>query len=367
MKLGIVGTGMIAQLVGPHLEEWGCHVAAVCGTPATLDQAEELCGRIGGATYGDYGQMLEEADIDTVYVAVPNFLHFSFVRSALLAGKHVIVEKPFASNYAESSELAELACEQGLLLYEAISTIHLPNYAKLRELLPRIGEIRMVSCNYSQYSSRYDRFRAGEVLPAFDPAKSGGALMDLGLYNLQWIMGLFGDPERAAYVPNVERGIDASGVLILDYESFKAVSVAAKDCAAPARCIVQGTKGYLVQDTPANSCGPVTLHLNDGSEERYDLNPKLQWESEFRAFAKGIEVGDTQGCYELLDHSLAVSRVMTRARLAAGIRFVADGDGGVCTAGGDGGCTAGDCTAVGCAPDDGGTRVTAGSMTSLAE
>ena len=324
MKLGIVGTGMIVNMVGPHLEEWGCDVAAVCGTPQTMEQVQKIADEHGAAAYADYGTMLAEDDVDTVYIAVPNFLHFGFVRQALEAGRHVIVEKPMTSNAAEAEELAALAREKGLMLYEAISTVYLPNFRKIQELLPRIGQMKIVTCNYSQYSSRYDAFREGQVLPAFDPAKSGGALMDLGLYNLHYLLGLFGEPKGIVYAPNMERGIDTSGVAVLDYGSFHAVSVAAKDCAAPARYTIQGTDGYIMQGTPANNCGEVTLHLNNGTEETYSLNPEFQWESEFRAFAAGIASNDLEGCYAALDHSLAVSRTMTKARLEAGIRFTAD-------------------------------------------
>ena len=324
MKLGIVGTGMIARLVAPHLEEWGCPIAAVCGTPDTEDQVRELTSRVGGSAYVDFNAMLESADIDTVYIAVPNVLHHSFSLRALEAGKHVIVEKPIASNVREAEELSAAAHERGLLLYEAISTLYLPNYAKVRELLPSVGDVKVACCNYSQYSSRYDAFRAGTVLPAFDPAKSGGALMDLGLYNLQYLIGLFGEPNEVHYEANVERGIDTSGVTTLDYGSFKAVSVAAKDCAAPTMNVIQGTKGYILQTTPANRCGAVTLHLNDGTEQYFDESPELQWESEFRTFAKGIAEHDRAGCYRMLDHSVAVSRCMTEARQDAGVVFAAD-------------------------------------------
>lgn len=324
MKLAIVGCGMIANVMAPHLGEWGFEVAAICGTPRSAAKVREMAEAYGAAVFTDYDELLAADCADVLYVAVPNHLHYDFVMRALLAGKRVIVEKPFTSTYAEAAELAALARDKGLFLYEAISTVYLPNFAKIRELLGRIGTVKIVSCNYSQYSSRYDAFRAGEVLPAFDPAKSGGALMDLGLYNLHYLLGLFGEPVGITYTPNIERDIDTSGVAVLDYGSFQAVSVAAKDCAAPALCIIQGTDGYIMQTTPANNCGPVTLHLNDGTEETFSLNPELQWESEFRAFAAGIEAGDLEGCYKALDHSLAVSRTMTKARRAAGIRFAAD-------------------------------------------
>lgn len=324
MKLGVVGTGMIAQIVVPHLEEWGASVAAVSGTPNTRDEAAELARPYGAAVYTDYAEMLASADVDTVYIAVPNFLHCVFTLQALEASKHVIVEKPIASNAAEAEKIASVAREKHLMVFEAISTLYLSNYQKIKEWLPRIGSVKIVSCNYSQYSHRYDAFREGAVLPAFDPAKAGGALMDLGLYNFQYIMGLFGEPESVSYLANVERGIDTSGVATLDYGAFKAVSVCAKDCAAPVMNVIEGNDGYILQMTPANKCGEVLLHLNDGTEERFDGNPEMQWESEFCTYARMVDEGDYDTCYHMLDHSVAVSRAMTQARLSAGVRFPMD-------------------------------------------
>lgn len=325
MKLGMVGTGMIAQTMGPHLGAWGCPLTALCSTPRSLDRARELAQAWGIAeVFSDYAAMLKQADVDTVYIAVPNHLHASFTLQALAAGKHVIVEKPFASTDAEVAQVIEEARTRDLLVYEAVSTLYLPNYLRIKEWLSRIGAVKIVTCNYSQYSSRYDAFCAGTVLPAFNPAMSGGALMDLGVYNLNYIMGLFGAPQHVAYAANVDRGIDTSGVATLDYGAFKAVSICAKDCGAPTTNVIQGTNGYIMQTTPANRCGAVTLHLNDGIEEVFDESPELQWESEFRAFAAGIEAGDRAGCAEKLEHSLAVARVLTEARRQAGVVFPAD-------------------------------------------
>lgn len=324
MKLGVVGTGMIAHEIVPHLGSWGYDVRAVCSTPRSVLKAHELADPYGAAVFTDYEQMLAQADIDAVYVALPNNLHFSHAMAALDAGKNVILEKPLAATVRQAEQLALAARERSLFLYEAITTLYLPNYQRIREWLPRIGAVRIVTCNYSQYSSRYDAFRAGTVLPAFDPACAGGALMDLGLYNVQYIMGLFGAPEQVGYRANVERGIDTSGVMELDYGAFKAVAIAAKDCAAPTMNVIQGNDGYILQTTPAGVCGPVALHLNDGTEEVYDGNPELRFEPEFRAFAAGIAAGDLEGCYQALDHSVAVSRAMTEARLSAGVRFPAD-------------------------------------------
>ena len=325
MKLGIVGTGYIVKEILPLFHGWGIDPAALCGTPSSKEEVDQLCEKhqISQAFY-EYDKMMSEGDIDTVYVAVPNFLHYSFVKQALEAGKNVIVEKPMTSNYREAEELATLARERNLYLFEAISTVYLPNYNKIREWLSRIGTIKIVSCNFSQYSSRYNDFRNGTVLPAFDPKKSGGALMDLNLYNLHYLLGLFGEPKAVNYLPNIERDIDTSGILTLDYENFKAVSIAAKDCAAPWSYVIQGTDGYIMQKTPANFCLEVTLHLNDGTEETFNEEPTSRLEPEFRAFDREITSGSRDFCYEMLDHSLVVSKVQTKARLDAGIRFPAD-------------------------------------------
>ena len=185
--------------------------------------------------------------------------------------------------------------------------------------------MRMVQCSFSQYSSRYDAFCAGQTPPVFDPLCAGGALMDLGVYNISYIVGLFGEPNKAVYAANMERNIDTSGVLMMDYSGFKAVSLAAKDCAAPARCIIQGTKGYILQKSTPNYCGGVTFHPNEGREEHYNLNgDRPRQAAEFEAFYRAMTTGDQELCTRMLDTSIAVSRVLTVARRSAGVRFPGD-------------------------------------------
>ncbi len=329
MKLGLVGTGWIVQKQLPQMSRRGIEVGAIAGTPRSAEKVDALANEYGvEGRYTDYNEMIAKADIDTVYVGVPNALHVAVTTAALEGGKNVICEKPMASNYREAKQIADLARSKGLYLWEAVSTIYLPNFAKLKELLPRIGDVKIVSVNFSQYSSRYDAFQRGEIQPAFDPTKAGGALMDLGLYNLHYILGLFGEPSAVKYQANVERDIDTSGIVTLDYDNFKAVSIAAKDCGAPLFCVIQGNKGYLRQDTSPNVCGPITLHMNDGTEETIDENGFTEfervWDHEFASFKADEESGSTEHCYQLLEQSLLVSRVQTDARLTSGIRFPAD-------------------------------------------
>ena len=325
MKVGILGTGKIVQEFLPWLVEHAPFtVQALCSTPRSAEKAQELCRQYGVPQHTtNYLELLQWVDV--VYIAVPNLQHVRFARVALEAGKHVIVEKPLAPSAAQTEELVALARHKKVFLFEAVTTQYLENYAKIRELLPRVGTVRLVQCNFSQYSSRYDAFCAGDVQPAFDPACAGGALMDLGVYNVSYIVGLFGEPNQAKYTANMERGIDTSGILTMDYSGFKAVSIAAKDCAAPARYIIQGTKGYLLQKSTANFCGGVTFHPYKGKEEHFNLSEgRPRQAAEFHAYARAIESEDMELCSRMLDTSVAVSRVLETARRDAGIRFTTD-------------------------------------------
>ena len=326
MKLGIIGSGGIVQEFLPRLTKLeGLEVRAVQGVPEQLEQIRQLCAENQVEYALTSFEELCKTDIDTVYVAVPNFLHYEYCRKALEKGFHVIVEKPITSNVGEAKELAEMARSKRLFLFEAITTVHLGNYKKIQEWLPRIGDIKLVTMNYSQYSRRYDDFRKGIILPAFDPQKSGGALMDLNLYNLHFVMGLFGKPMDVKYYANVERGIDTSGMLILTYEGFAANCTAAKDCKGPFLTVIEGTDGYITAKYPPNIIGEVKLQLNDGTEEAFDdgmyANRLIP---EFTTFMRAIHEENWKLCYDHLEKSVNVSEVQTKARMDAGICFPAD-------------------------------------------
>lgn len=326
MKLGIIGAGKIAQEFLPMLKQMeGLEITGIMSTPRGLERTRELAGRYGiPHAVADF-QELCHTGMDTVYVAVPNHLHYQYGKEALERGLHVILEKPITTNIRQAEELDALAREKNLFLFEAITTPHLKNYQKIREWLPRIGEIKLVQSQFTQYSPRYDDFRAGKVVPVFDPAQAGGVLMDLGLYTLHFIMDLFGEPNAALYHPNMERGSDTSGIICLDYGSFQGFCVAAKDSQGITGGMIQGTEGFIQSHDLPNMVGKVTLTLRDGTREEYDDG---MWSAraipEFTGFMKAIEEKDYAFREKCLEESLAVCRVMTRIRLAAGIRYPGD-------------------------------------------
>ena len=217
MKLAILGTGKIVEEVLPVLKEInGIELSAILSTPRSIEKAEKLAELYAiSQASSDYDSILANPDVDTVYVALPNHLHYDYAKKALLAGKHVICEKPFTLTLAEFEDLAKIAEQKNRILLEAITNQYLGNFASIKANLAKLGDIKIVECNYSQYSSRYDAFKRGEIAPAFDPAKGGGALRDLNIYNIHLVVGLFGKPERVQYLANMERGVDTSGIWIM--------------------------------------------------------------------------------------------------------------------------------------------------------
>ena len=326
MKLGIVGSGMIVQEFLPSLVKLeGLEIMGMQGTKASIGKVEEICIKYGIPNFTDDFDELCEFGIDTVYIAVPNFLHFEFCKKALEKGLNVIVEKPMTTNYRQAKELSDLAKEKKLFLFEAITTLYFENYKKIKGWIEKIGDVKLVQSQYSQYSSRYDAFKRGEILPVFDPQKAGGALMDLGLYNLHYVLGLFGKPENVKYYANLERNIDTSGVLMMEYENFNAMCVCAKDSEGERIGVIQGSEGKIVSEEAPGLVGKVTLKMYDGTMKSFDDGfSKDRVVPEFKAFIRAVNEKDLEFCYRQLEKSLLVSEVQTKARLEAGIRFLQD-------------------------------------------
>lgn len=325
MKLGIVGSGNIVKEALIALDDVPeISLTAIVVREKSLATALELQAQYGiEKIYTDYEQCLSDAEIDTLYIGIPNSLHFDYTKRALIAGKHVICEKPFTSNYKELKELSDLARDNKLFLFEAITMIHSENFAYIKQQLAEIGDVKLVQCNYSQYSSRYQKYLEGEIHPAFDPQFAGGALFDINVYNIHFVCRLFGQPESVNYFANIGfNGIDTSGTVIMRYPTFSAVCSGAKDSQSPCHATIQGDKGYVKICGPTNAAEQVEFKLIQ-SDAVTDNKGKYahRMVDEFKVFAALCHSQDYSSCYELLDHSLIVVNVLTQARESAGIIF----------------------------------------------
>jgi predicted dehydrogenase len=252
INLGTVGTGWITESFIEAAKLSGkLNVTAVYSR--TEEKAKALAHTYDAAHYfSDIEEMAKSAEIEAVYIASPNSIHFEQALTFLKNKKHVICEKPIFSNTAELEEAYQTAEENGVYLFEAIRNIHTPNFAILKEKLHLAGKIRSTVLPYIQYSSRYDLFLKGEVPNIFSSTYSGGALVDLGVYPLYLAVGLFGEPKKAAYHPVIlSSGVDGSGTLVLEYQDFMCTILCSKISHSVIPCEIHGEKGTFVLEDAA--------------------------------------------------------------------------------------------------------------------
>lgn len=324
MKLGIIGSGVIvleALKSIAQTKENKC--VALWHRDLDAEGALKLKEEFNiPKLFTDLDEFLKDESIDTVYVGVINSFHYINTKKALEAGKNVICEKPFMPTGAEARELIDLAKSKKLFLFEAIMLRYVDNYDLIRETLPQLGDIKLVQCNYSQYSRRYDKYLEGVVLPAFDPKLAGGCIYDINIYNIHFTMGLFGRPKKYEYFANIGyNGIDVSGMLVLDYGDFKAVCTGAKDSNSKPFCVIQGNKGFIDVASMAGQVQNVSLNLNHEEPRKLGTDTANMMVNEFQKIHQIIASNNYELCYNYMEQSYVVMDVVEKARIAAGVKF----------------------------------------------
>ena len=321
MNLCAIGTGAITKsMLAEFNRSDVLHVTAIYSRKEETGRA--MAEEFGiEKIYTSMEKMLADRSIEMVYVASPNSIHYGQTKAALLAGKHVICEKPFAPTVAEADELIALAKQKHLLLFEAITTAHHPHYGFVKENLPKLGKLKVVSAVFCQFSSRYPALLAGKPSPVLNHAFAGGALMDINLYNIHFIVGLFGAPKSVRYFPNChETGVDTSGMLVLEYEDFICQCIGAKDCAARNGVQIIGEDGYMEITPSSSNCQTVELNVRGQEAVKVHL-PENPWYHEVQDLGRLVATGDYDYCYKALETTHNVVEVLEKARKYAGFGF----------------------------------------------
>lgn len=313
MRVGVVGNGNIVRRFlkdAAGLEK--VSLKAICVREKSLEKGQNLADIYGMDVYTDYGEFLRDSEVDTVYIGLINTQHYPYARGALLAGKHVICEKPLTVTAVQAEELAGLARERGLFFWEAFKLPYGPLLPAVKEALPLLGPIRAVQCSYCRTGKAYEEYLAGNVRPVLDPDCAGGSLHDVNIYNLHFVVSLFGEPLGLSYTANRGfNGADTSGTAVLRYDGCFAVCTAAMDCSSDNFCMVQGERGWIRTDGPISSASRAVIRLAGEEERILAENPEGgSLRPEIQAFAEQLEAGDTAPCYGMLEHSLRVMRVL---------------------------------------------------------
>lgn len=327
VRFGLVGTNWITdRLLAAAKETEGFVAAAVCSRSKA--RAQEYAAQHGIAhAYDDMEEMAASGEIDAVYIATPNVHHAEQAIMFMRRGIHVLCEKPVASNGAEARRMIEEARRGGVLLMEAMKSPFMPNFQAIGRALPSIGKVRRYVGNYGQYSSRYDAYRAGTVLNAFNPDLSNGALMDLGIYCLYPAICWFGAPlEIKANGLKLSSGADGEGSLLLRYDDMEAVVLYSKitDSFAPSE--IQGEDGCILIEQISQP-SRVTVRYRDGRvEDISEPQSELTMKYELQAFVDLVREGGMESDINSHERMLAVLDVMDEARRQIGIVYPADAD-----------------------------------------
>lgn len=325
IRLGTIGSGFIVRLILDNVNRTeGIALEAVYSR--SQEKGQELASCYGcEKVYTDMDAFLSDEDVNFVYIATPNLLHYEQAKRALLADKNVILEKPFTTQAEQARELVQIAKERGLFLIDAVPPAFVPNLEILKEQLPKIGRIKLVMSNYSQYSSRYDQVLAGEKPNIFNPDYAGGCLMDINFYNVYLNIALFGKPAKATYHPNIYPGLaDTSGVMVMEYDGFVSTNAGAKDTWGLNFFQIEGEKGYIYIKDGANGIAEVRVVTKVADETFNAQDDPDRWIYEVRKITELVRTGDYKDVYSRLDMMLAVIETIEESRKAAGIFFPGD-------------------------------------------
>lgn len=325
IRLGTIGSGVIVHSILDNVRITpGIRLEAVYSR--SREKGDALAKKYGAPkVYTDMDAFLADENVNFVYIATPNLLHYPQAKKALLAGKNVLLEKPFCTKLEHAKELVDIARERNLILADAVPTAFLPNLQVLRQQLPKIGKIKLVMGNYSQYSSRYDQVLTGEKPNIFNPEYAGGCLMDINFYNVYLNVALFGKPVSAQYHPNIYPGLaDTSGVMVMRYDGFVSTNAGAKDTWGVNFFQIEGEKGYIYIENGGNGIQSVRV-VTKTSNELFNIQPNPdRWFYEVQNLTKLVLADDRETIRRGLDTMLTVIDTMEQARKAAGIFFPGD-------------------------------------------
>ena len=325
IPFGIIGTGKITRTF----------LEAVQSVPEltlravysrSLEKAQSFGEEYGAKVFTDsLEDLAADRDMQAVYIASPNCCHCEQAIRMMDAGKHVLCEKPTASNQKEYQRMLEAARRNGVVFFEAMRPAFTPEMAMVEETLPRLGKIRQSSFSFCQYSSRYDNFKNGMIENAFRPELSNGSLMDIGVYCIHWMVRLFGMPESLQASPIfLENGVDGAGAIIGTYPDMQVQLLYSKICDGHTPSEIQGENGSLLMDTVSQP-QKLTLCLRGQTPEALPVTPcanNMVYEA--RRWAQWITRGPDRELFRVQDDTMTELRVLDKVRALCGIRFPAD-------------------------------------------
>ncbi len=292
----------------------------------TQARATEFASKYNVQTiYTSLDELASSEVVDAVYIASPNACHADQAILLMNGNKHVICEKPLASNLHEVKAMIQAAKDNHVTFMEAMIPTTLPNFQVIKENLHKLGPIRRYFSSFCQYSSRYDAYKAGTILNAFKPELSNGALVDIGIYTLAPLIHLFGKPNRIqAQGYMLASGVDGEGSINLQYDELLGTVMYSKISNSYVPTEIQGEFGsMIIENMPRIK--HVKIVYRDGSEEVLSVpqdDAMMKYEAD--DFITAILTNQQESTLNSWQFSLDLMTVLDEARQQIGLKFLTD-------------------------------------------
>jgi predicted dehydrogenase len=322
MKVGFIGTGWIAERMAGTINAMngeGVFLAAVGSR--NIEKAREFVNEFGTAEtvpYGSYEELVSDKSLDLIYVASPHSHHYEHAKLSLESGKHALVEKAFTVNAKQARELVEIARKKKLLLAEAIWTRYMPSRFALEKILASgiIGEVRELSCNLG-----YNNIAAERM---YNPALAGGALLDLGVYTINFALMNF-PLEIENIISSADlyhTGTDLHNRITINFKGGRRAELyASLDENTDRKGIIRGDGGYIeVENINNPEC--IFAQVQGAKKVRFDVPKQISgFEYQIRSCKKAIENGECE-CPEMPhDEIIRVMEIMDDLRKNWGVKY----------------------------------------------
>lgn len=311
-NIGIIGAGHIAEKMAFTLNRME-DAAAYAVASRSLEKAEDFA-RVHGVekAYGSYEELLDDPQVHLVYVATPHSLHLRHVKMCLEKGRPVLCEKAFMLNRAEAEEAIRLSEERNVFLAEAIWTRYMPFRKTVREVIDsgRIGRPMMLTAHLGYPVAHKERI--------IDPSLGGGALLDLGVYVINFALMMFGDGISgiSSTCVKADTGVDLQESITFTWPDGKmAVMQATALCASERQAIICGDKGYIVLDNINNPLKAEIWSAGHVLEETLHAPEQITgFEYQVRACISAIREGRIETDFMPHSETLRVMELMDTVR-----------------------------------------------------
>lgn len=319
MKVGILGVGVIAKNMAKTLNGMDDAVCYAVGS-RSKEKAEEFAKEFGiEKAYGSYEELVNDPDVELIYIATPHSHHFEHSKLCIEHGKPVLCEKPFMPNAKQAKEILKLAEEKGVFITEAIWIRYLPSRKMLEDIIAsgEIGEVTSVTANLGYDIDHVERLQKPEL--------AGGALLDVGIYPLTFISMILGNDvkEVVSTCTKTATGVDEQNAIILKYDNGKIAAAHSGMLAATEQYgIIYGTKGYIFAEN-INNIDKIKIFTPDRKLKREIKVPEqiTGFEYQVRASMKAISEGKLE-CEEIPHaETIVMTELMDRIRNDWGIKY----------------------------------------------